>query len=53
MPVPNVQWKTPDDAQRICPKHVELRTKINLEISSSVDDDDDDDNNNNNNNNIY
>ena len=36
MPVPNVQWKTPDDGQRNCPKHVELRTKINLEISASV-----------------
>ena len=37
MPVPNVQWKTPDDGQRNYPKHVELRTKINLEISASVD----------------
>jgi hypothetical protein len=36
MPVPNVQWKTPDDGQRNCPKHVELRTRINLEISASV-----------------
>ena len=36
MPVPNVQWKTPDDGQRNCPKHVELRIKINLEISLSV-----------------
>jgi hypothetical protein len=25
-----VQWKTPDDGQRNCPKHVEFNTKINL-----------------------
>jgi hypothetical protein len=31
MPVPNVQWKTPDDGQRNCPKHVEFLDKINLE----------------------
>jgi len=36
MPVPNVQWKTPDDGQRNCPKHVEFRTRINLEISASI-----------------
>ena len=36
MPVPNTQWKTPDDGQRNCPKHVESRTKINLEIGVSV-----------------
>jgi hypothetical protein len=36
MPVPNVQWKTPDDGHRNCPKHVEFRTRINLEISASV-----------------
>jgi len=24
LPVPNVQWKTPDDGQRRCPKHVEI-----------------------------
>jgi len=24
LPVPNVQWKTPDDGQRRCPKHVVL-----------------------------
>jgi len=36
MSVPNVQWKTPDDVQRNCPKHVELRKRINLEISASV-----------------
>jgi len=28
--------ETPDDGQRNCPKHVELRTRINLEISASV-----------------
>jgi hypothetical protein len=27
---------TPDDGQRNCPKHVEFRTRINLEISASV-----------------
>jgi hypothetical protein len=27
LPVPNVQWKTPDDGQRNCPKHVELLDK--------------------------
>ena len=36
MPVTNVQWKTPDDGQRDCPKHVEFRTRINLKISVSV-----------------
>ena len=36
MPVPNVQWITPEDGQRNCPKHVEFRTRINLEISASV-----------------
>ena len=36
MPVPNVEWKTPDDGQRNCPKHVEFRTRINLKISASV-----------------
>jgi len=25
-----VQWKTPDDGQRNCPKHVEFHSKINL-----------------------
>jgi hypothetical protein len=25
--VPKVQWKTPDDGQRNCPKHVELLEK--------------------------
>jgi hypothetical protein len=36
VPVPNVQWITPEDGQRNCPKHVEFRTRINLEISASV-----------------
>ena len=27
IPVPNVQWKIPDDGQRNCPKHVEFRDK--------------------------
>ena len=36
MPVPNVQWKTPDDEQRNCPNHVEFLEKINWEISGSV-----------------
>jgi len=30
------QWKTPDDGQRHCLKHVKFRTVINLEISASV-----------------
>jgi hypothetical protein len=34
--VPNVQWKTPDDGGRNCPKHVEFRTRIKLEVSASV-----------------
>ena len=29
--VPNVQYKTPDDGQRGCPKHVEFYNKINLD----------------------
>ena len=28
LPVPNVQWKTPDNGQRNCPKHVEFLDKI-------------------------
>ena len=36
MPAPNVQWITPDDGQGSCPKHVDLCTRINLEISASV-----------------
>ena len=27
----NVQWKTPDDEQRRCPKHVEFHNRINLD----------------------
>jgi hypothetical protein len=27
IPVPNVQWRTPDDGQRNCPKHVEFLDK--------------------------
>jgi hypothetical protein len=34
--VPSVQWDTPDDGQRNCPKHVEFLDKINLEIIASV-----------------
>ena len=30
IPLLCVQWKTPDDGQRNCPKHVELHSKINL-----------------------
>ena len=30
LPVPNVQWKTPDDGQRRCPKHVEFYNKISV-----------------------
>jgi hypothetical protein len=37
VPVPSVELKTPDDWQRNCPKYVEFRTIINLEISASVD----------------
>ena len=36
MPVPNVQWITPDDGQRNYPNHVEFRTRIKLEIRASV-----------------
>jgi hypothetical protein len=36
VPVLNVRWKTPDDGQRNCPKHVEFHTRINLETSASV-----------------
>jgi hypothetical protein len=27
IPVPNVQWKTPDDGQKNCPKHVAFLDK--------------------------
>jgi len=30
IPLLCVQWKTPDDGQRNCPKHVEFHSKINL-----------------------
>jgi hypothetical protein len=30
IPLLCVQWKTPDDGQRNCPKHVEFLSKINL-----------------------
>jgi len=30
IPLLCVQWKTPDDGQRNCPKHVEFYFKINL-----------------------
>ena len=34
--MPNIQWKTPDDRQRNCPKHVEFIDKNKLgEISAS------------------
>ena len=36
MPVPNVQWITPDDGQGNCPKYVGFRTRLNLETSASV-----------------
>ena len=35
--MPNVQWKTPDDGQRNCPKHVEILDKNKFgKISASV-----------------
>jgi len=36
IPVPNVQWKTPDDVQRNCPKHVEFLDKKYWGFSASV-----------------
>jgi len=37
IPVPNVQWRTPDDGQRNCPKHVEFLDKSEFgNISASV-----------------
>ena len=30
VPLLCVHWKTPDDGQRTCPKHVEFHSKINL-----------------------
>jgi hypothetical protein len=29
--MPNVQYKTPDDGQRSCPKHVEFYDRVNLD----------------------
>ena len=35
--MPNIRWKTPDDRQRNCPKHVECPDKNKLgKISASV-----------------
>jgi hypothetical protein len=35
--VPNIQWETPDDRQRSCPKYVEFLDKNKLgKISASV-----------------
>jgi hypothetical protein len=34
--MPNVHWKTPDDGQRNCPKHVKFLDKKIWEISASV-----------------
>ena len=31
IPLPFVQWKTPDDGQRNCPKHVEFHSKDKFE----------------------
>ena len=31
IPLPCVQWKTPDDGQRNCPKHVEFHSKNKFE----------------------
>jgi hypothetical protein len=37
MSVPNVQWRTPDDGQRNCSKHVESLEKNKFrKISASV-----------------
>jgi hypothetical protein len=37
IPVPNAQWKTPDDGQRNCPKHVGFLDKNKFgKISASV-----------------
>jgi hypothetical protein len=30
LPVPNGQYKTPDDVQRRCPKHVDFYNRIKL-----------------------
>jgi hypothetical protein len=35
--VPNIQWKTPDDGQRNCPKHIDFLDKNKFgKISASV-----------------
>jgi hypothetical protein len=35
--MPNVQWRTPDDGQRNCPKHMEFLDKNKFgKISASV-----------------
>jgi len=31
LPVPNAQYRTPDDGQRGCPKHAEFYNRINLD----------------------
>jgi len=31
IPLPCVQWKTPDDGQRNCPKHVDFHSKNKFE----------------------
>jgi hypothetical protein len=31
LPVSNVQWKTPDDGQRRCSKHVEFYNRIKFD----------------------
>jgi len=31
LPVPNIQYKTPDDGQRRCPKHAEFYNRMNLD----------------------
>jgi len=36
IPLLCVQWKTADDGQRNCPKHVEFYSKIGWEISQSI-----------------
>ena len=36
IPGPNIQWKTPDNGQRNCPKHVDFLEKKIWEISASV-----------------
>jgi len=33
--VPNVQWRTPDDGQRNCPKYVDFLDKNKFEIISA------------------